>query len=284
MVRREMVTGEIAKMEEERRNAQAVGQAQQGRWTCWEDIEQRKLKWSDIWAMEPTRLRFALGATYDQLPTPANLVRWNQTSDAKCSECNQRETLRHLLSNCHMSLGRYTWRHNQVLREIEKCASDRCEYANEGGENTAKCKRKQCLYNSGEWQLSCDLNEQMTFPPHIALTTQRPDMVIWSDKLKTVILMELTVPWEENFSHAHERKLDRYEQLSAQCKDNGWQCEVFAVEVGCRGFIGKSVMKFLQRIGIDGQRLRRTTKSIANIAEISSAWIWNQHCLRSKAN
>ena len=82
----------------------------------------------------------------------------------------------------------------------------------------------------------------------------------------------------------HERKLDRYEQLSAQCKDNGWECEVFAAEVGCRGFIGKSVMKFLQRIGIDGQRLRRTTKSIASIAEISSAWIWNQHCLRSKAN
>ena len=96
-VRREMVVDEVRKMEEERRNAQAVGQAQQGRWTCWETVEQRQLKWSDLWCMEPQRISFLLCSSYDQLPTPANLERWNQTSDSRCGECQAKGTLRHIL-------------------------------------------------------------------------------------------------------------------------------------------------------------------------------------------
>ena len=65
-VRREMVVDEVRKMEEERRQTQAVGQAQQGRWTCWESVEQRQLKWTEMWSMEPQRISFLVGAAYDQ--------------------------------------------------------------------------------------------------------------------------------------------------------------------------------------------------------------------------
>jgi len=50
---------------------------------------------------------------------------------------------------------------------------------------------------------------------------------------------------------------------------------VFAVEVGCQGFVGKSTVNLLKRLGSDGRRLRSITKELACTAERCSAWIWN---------
>ena len=38
------------------------------------------------------------------------------------------------------------------------------------------------------------------FPTHIASTGKQPDGVMWSDKLKMVMWIELTSPWEENMT------------------------------------------------------------------------------------
>ena len=39
----------------------------------------------------------------------------------------------------------------------------------------------------------------LIFLTEIALTTKRPDIDIWSVKVKNVFVIELTVPFEENF-------------------------------------------------------------------------------------
>ena len=39
-----------------------------------------------------------------------------------------------------------------------------------------------------------------------------PDLVVWSPEKKRVIIMELTVPWEENIEKAEERKEERQEK------------------------------------------------------------------------
>ena len=87
--------------------------------------------------MEPQRISFLVDAAYDQLPTLANLERWNLTENSKCAECSAKGTLRHILSNCPQCLGRYTYRHNQVLKVLCKYVTDKCEYAN-GGEAREK--------------------------------------------------------------------------------------------------------------------------------------------------
>ena len=43
-------------------------------------------------------------------------------------------------------------------------------------------------------------------------------MVLWSRETKMLIIIELTVPWEERCNEAHERKLSKYEDLLAECK------------------------------------------------------------------
>ena len=91
--------------------------------------------------------------------------------------------------------------------------------------------------SSGRVALASDLEQRLVFPVEIMATTLRPDIVIWSLPLKSVVLIDLTVPLETNMDVAHERKLRRYEDLVAQCRVRGWRCELFAVEVGARGFV-----------------------------------------------
>ncbi|CAC5382484.1 unnamed protein product [Mytilus coruscus] len=62
------------------------------------------------------------------------------------------------------------------------------------------------LGTATDWQMLVDLKQKLQFPPQIAVTNQRPDIVIWSASTKQAILLELTVPWEERIEDANERK------------------------------------------------------------------------------
>ncbi|XP_060083178.1 uncharacterized protein LOC132562453 [Ylistrum balloti] len=117
--RRKMVQDNIRKMEEEIRKVKAVEMGAQGAWTKWETTE-RRLTWADIWKLEPCRIQFLLRSVYDVLPTPTNLHRWGMTENPNCPLCDQPGNLAHVLSSCNTALtqGRYTWRHNNVLREL----------------------------------------------------------------------------------------------------------------------------------------------------------------------
>ena len=96
-----------------------------------------------------------------------------------------------------------------------------------------------------------------------------------SDTLHSVILAELTVPWEANIEWAHERKATKYHDLKNQIEDNGWKCLVYPVEVGCRGFVGQSTVKFLNAIGVAPRIRQATIRKLQETAETASAWIWN---------
>ena len=103
------------------------------------------------------------------------------------------------------------------------------------------------LNGASDWKVSADLRTSLQFPVHIIQTEKRPDIVVWSDSKKSVLLIELTVPWEENREEAHERNKNHYETLRADCVEKGWICHVIPIEVGCRGFIGHSVILFLSK-------------------------------------
>ena len=83
---------------------------------------QRSLSWADIWRMSPRRLGFIIRAVYDQLATAENLTKWKLSQGRSCGMCGEPQTLKHVISSCREALGsgRYTWRHNEVLKEIVK--------------------------------------------------------------------------------------------------------------------------------------------------------------------
>ena len=46
------------------------------------------------------------------------------------------------------------------------------------------------------------------FPLHIATTDQRPDIVVWSDMVQEVWVIELTVCFETRYEAAHNLKVN----------------------------------------------------------------------------
>ena len=136
-------------------------------------------------------------------------------------------------------------------------------------------------------KVSADLKTSLQFPVHIIQTEKRPSIVTWSDSRKSVLFIEMTVPWEENREEAHERNKNRYETLRADWVEKGWICHVIPIEVGCRGFLGHWVIFFLSKIGITGHILKSSSDRSAICimldlveSEKFSAWrkyMQNQH-------
>ena len=123
------------------------------------------------------------------------------------------------------------------------------------------------------WHFATDLEHNFIFPTEIALTTKRPDIVIWSVQVKKGFVIELTVSFEENFDWAHQHKLEKYKDLREQCVRNCWITNVFPIEVGCRGFIANSTSAFLTNLGLPPSDKRKYMEKIQNKALTASAWI-----------
>ena len=68
------------------------------------------------------------------------------------------------------------------------------------------------LDKASDWQVDVDLDRKLRFP-EIVPTNLRPDMVLWSATMKKIVIVELTVPWEERCGEANERKRAKYDQL-----------------------------------------------------------------------
>ena len=73
---------------------------------------------------------------------------------------------------------------------------------------------------------------------------------------------------------AQERKRAKYADLVADCRRNGWKARCEPIEIGCRGFAGKSLHRVLGLLGICGLHRRRATKNILEAAEKASRWLW----------
>ena len=76
------------------------------------------------------------------------------------------------------------------------------------------------LHHGSDWILLADLNKTYCFPVQIAFTQLRPDIKIFSNSLRKVILIELTYPCEENKEWAS----------AAKCKLNYSSKETYNLE------------------------------------------------------
>ena len=289
---REAVVREVRKEESDRRRLHLVGCAVQGQCMRWEEfVVQRKITWKEIWAWEPARTSFLIKSTYDALPSPANLLRWKVQEEAKC-RCGAKGTTKHILSNCQLGLNRYTWRHDQVLsvlvtafqRKIDQFNAGnipkterraKIAFHKEGCGSLSKTSKSTTADNrwKGKWELAADLESFLIFP--LVSTRQRPDIVIWNIKDNIGIILELTVPWEDNIEDAKQRKHERYEELIETCKESGWNVEYYHLAIGARGFIGRTLLNLLKhRFCFTPSELRQVTVEAQQAAEKASLWIW----------
>ncbi|MGH0168675.1 UNVERIFIED_CONTAM: hypothetical protein FKN15_054981 [Acipenser sinensis] len=118
-----------------------------------------------------------------------------------------------------------------------------------------------------DWKMLADVGQQLIFPPEIATTNLRPDIVLWSGLANPVHLVELTVPWEDAVDEVYEMKKLWYAQLATEAEQRGWRVQVYPLEVGCRGFVAHSTTRFLRDIGFSGQESQRIV-----LVELTVPW------------
>jgi len=285
---RDEVLAEVRREEESKRRATAATQRKQGAWLNWDGVVERKVEWKEIWKKEQHLLRFLIRAVYDQLPTPSNLAVWGRTEDPNCYLCGERGTLRHILSACPVSLaqGRYRWRHDSVLRQLAgvidrerrkatpKAKASFINFVRAGEKGKPGENSTGVLRGGGQWEMLADLDKKLVFPQDIAVTNLRPDIVLWSSTSKQVVMVELTVPWEERVEDSYHLKRDKYTELQAECVQRGWEAQVLPVEVGCRGFPAQSLWSALRRLGVIVQNRKKAIQDIAEVTERASCWLW----------
>ena len=119
-----------------------------------------------------------------------------------------------------------------------------------------------------------DLDGTFSFPPHIAFAELRPDIIIFSNKLKIVILIELTCPSQKNMESWHNAKVNKYLPLKSITENNGSSVDLFAVEVGARGYCSRSVLCCFKSLGLKNRTINITRKQISTCSMECSFCIW----------
>ena len=291
--RRKLVVQEIRKTEEESRRLRATGLKAQGAWLGWTSVESRPILAGDLLKSPEASLSFFLRALSDTLPTPVNLHLWKKTDNPMCTLCKKEPaSLRHILSSCKVALSehRYTWRHNQVLKEVSTLVSEvrvaapkespirKIAFVREGEQGKVGQTRKRheatgLLGSALDWKVQVDIGRQLVIPNNIVETNLRPDMIVTSESTKNIVLIELTVPWEDRIDEAHELKRSKYEPILLDAQRNGWTTHNFPIEVGCRGFAGRSLTRLFKSLGMHGREVKKACLSVSAVAERCSRWL-----------
>ena len=72
----------------------------------------------------------------------------------------------------------------------------------------------------------------------------------------------------------YSTKINKYLALKATIESNGWSEELFAVEVGARGYCSKSVLCCLKKLGFNNTLIRNNIKNFSKSSMECSFCIW----------
>jgi hypothetical protein len=291
--------GAVRLLANEKHMAHATRLAMQSVWMHWTDQSSAfDLSWRNlIYGPGPRIISFVLNATINSLPTPDMLKLMGLSANGSCKLCGATQcTLFHILSNCTKALTdkRYSWRHDSVLATmlqilvpflIRHNASKpvrpqppRIAFVSAKSRikgNSRPPRSKSLLAAANDWQLLIDFDcNRMLFPPTIVATSQRPDVVLWSARTKTVIMAELTCPAEENFIKAHDRKMKRYTDLEEQIRVATWTPVLRTIEAGARGFVSHRFQKLFRELGFSSKEATGACKEISAVTARCSYGIW----------
>ena len=94
----------------------------------------------------------------------------------------------------------------------------------------------------------------------------RPDVVLFSRSSKTIVLLEQTVPLENNDHLAHDRQTTKYSALVTACEENGFKTHMFALEVGCISYCPHSFLHCFEALGLPKSAARQIRSEASKTA------------------
>ena len=209
---------------------------------------------SAIFCLPPSLLKFGVNAIINTLPSRNNLKRWKLISDDACTLCQNGQTIQHVLSFCKPALvsGRFTWRHNTVLKPIADYLRSRLP--------------------SSTFVYVDDLPDYKYDQPFLQTiheSTLRPDIVLVEKKSKTFVMIELSCPDDENMNQRRKAKQEKYAILVQNATANLWSTQLHTIEVSTRGFHNGSLRNTLSAIDAHW-KLPHTKSDLSTMCAITS--------------
>ena len=164
----------------------------------------------------------------------------------------------HILNSCSVALsqGRLTWRHDNILHYISKCLD--------------KIKFECYIDIPGHQTVGGE-----TLKPELAITPDRPDIVIMDRKQNSVHILELSCSFEMNTDDRHTHKTNKYAYLLTDITT--MKPTVTAFEIGSRGFItteNRNRLKQLHKFFKKGIKFSKFIENISAISVNSSYYIF----------
>ena len=160
---------------------------------------------------------------------------WKLAITPDCSFCLQSESLLHVVAGCksYLDQGRYTWRHNTVLRFLA-----------------------QTLPSLQPSKLFVDLPGYLS-PSILTGESLRPDMLL-SIEDKCLYIIELTVGFETNLERNAERKEIKYRPLLKQFENKYRKTKFINLSTSLLGMFGQASESFFDmctELGIEQSHL-----------------------------
>ena len=88
------------------------------------------------------------------------------------------------------------------------------------------------------------------------------------------MVIELTVPAEENMAQANQRKKCKYEDLISEGREAGWEMKYFPIEVGSRGFTNETLRTCMKFLGLTNKELKKALDNISRAALRATYTLW----------
>ncbi len=73
----------------------------------------------------------------------------------------------------------------------------------------------------------------------IHVTALRPDLFIYNESARMLVIFELTCPWDGNIENSHSFKEEKYSPLLADLSQS-FNAFLFSIEVSVRGQVSKA--------------------------------------------
>ena len=141
-------------------------------------------------------------------------------------------------------LGQYTWRYNKALKEVVEATKMAVARANsrkivlqrkvyflrEGFSLSCKKNRlpprRDILTEANDWTVAADLEGLRHYPQLLRDSGRRPDVVLASSSSEALILVKLTVSWEDRIEASNVLKTEKYSDLAKDLEDSGFRVKL----------------------------------------------------------
>ena len=166
-------------------------------------------------------------------------------SDSKCRCCKQTdETVTHIVSQCSaLAQKKYKRRHDGLGKRIhwEICRKYGMKVAEKWYEHQPKAVEENEKYKI--------LWDFMVQTDHV-IAVRRPDLIVLDKKNKVCQNIDFAVPYDTGVVQKEAEKIEKYQDLARELRIWKVKTQIIPVVIGALGTIPKTLVQWLEKIGI----------------------------------